>query len=258
MDYFFSLPLVAIFAISLVVIGGAIELGRFLGRRSGDGADDNVGTMEGAVLGLLALMISFTFAMALTRYDARRDAILTEANDIGTAALRARLLPAPHHVEVLNLLREYTGIRLDLRHTRTSEEAFRAAVARSADIHEALWQQAKAVAAKDSGMVPTGLFIQALNAVIDDQEKRLTAYRTRVPQVVLAGLYAIAMTALGFTGYASGVKPAGSRAPAYMMGVLVAGVILLIQDLDRPGAGYIQASMQPLIDTAQSMAGYEK
>jgi len=58
--------------------------------------------------------------------------------------------------------------------------AFQAVMARSANIHEARWQQARAVAV-NGGMVPTGLFTLALNAVIDDQEKRLTAYRTRVP-----------------------------------------------------------------------------
>jgi hypothetical protein len=55
----------------------------------------------------LALMIAFTFAMALSRFEGRRDAVLQEANAIGTTALRARLLPEPHNTETLKLLREY-------------------------------------------------------------------------------------------------------------------------------------------------------
>src|SRR5690349_8381970 len=108
-----DLPLLPIFLVSVVVILMAGELGRRLGvRRSGKGGD-NITTLEGAILGLLALMISFTFAMSLNRFESRRDAVLAEANAIGTTALRSRLLPAPHDREVLALLREYVRLRID-------------------------------------------------------------------------------------------------------------------------------------------------
>jgi hypothetical protein len=79
-----------------------------------DRGGENVSTLEGAVLGLLALMIGFTFAMALSRFESRRDAVLSEANSIGTTALRARLLPAPERAEALKLLQEYVQVRLGL------------------------------------------------------------------------------------------------------------------------------------------------
>ena len=79
--------LLVIFLISLVVVLGAGEIGRSLGTRQKRGY--SVATLEAAILGLLALMISFTFAMALSRYEARREAVLNEANAIGTTALRA-------------------------------------------------------------------------------------------------------------------------------------------------------------------------
>ena len=63
-------------------------------------------------MGLLALIIGFIFLMALMRFEARREAVLNEANAIGTTALRARLLPAPHREESLKLLREYAQIRI--------------------------------------------------------------------------------------------------------------------------------------------------
>ena len=177
--------LLPIFLISLVVLLSATEFGRWLGTRVTDQGADEVLTLQGAVLGLLALMIAFTFAMALSRFEGRRDAVLNEANAIGTTALRARLLPEPHGTETLKLLREYVQVRLDITQRVPTPEEFSAAVSRSSEIHEALWQQAKAMAAKDSGIVPTGLFIQSLNELIDDQEKRLTALRNRVPNVVL-------------------------------------------------------------------------
>jgi uncharacterized membrane protein len=137
-----------------------------------------------------------------------------------------------------------------------SQTELDAAMARSNAIQEALWQQAKAVAAKDSGVVPTGLFIETLNETIDDQEKRLTALRNRVPSIVLIALYSIAIIASSLTGYAGGLEARHSRLPVYVVGMLVSAVILLIQDLDRPGTGFIEVSQQPMIDTAASMATY--
>ena len=106
--------LLPIFAVSLVAILAASEIGRRVGVRIGRRGGENVPTLESAILGLLALMIGFTFAMALSRFEARRDAVLNEANAIGATALRARLLPAPHSGEVLKLLRDYVQIRLDI------------------------------------------------------------------------------------------------------------------------------------------------
>jgi hypothetical protein len=90
--------LLPIFLVSLIVILGATEIGRWLGTREGDRGGEQVRTLEGAVLGLLALMIAFTFAMALSRYEARRDAVLSEANAIGRprcapCSCRSRTIP---------------------------------------------------------------------------------------------------------------------------------------------------------------------
>ena len=106
----------------------ATEIGRWLGARAGDRGGDEVSTLEGAVLGLLALMIAFTFSMALSRFEGRRDAVLNEANAIGTTALRARLLPAPQSTETLKLLREYVQVRLDITQRVPSPAEFDAAV----------------------------------------------------------------------------------------------------------------------------------
>ena len=249
-------PLLVILAVSLVVILGASEIGRWLGARSARHGQDSVATLEGAILGLLALMIGFTFAMALSRFEARRDALLNEANAIGTTALRARLLPPPHNTESVKLLREYVQRRLDVTSRPASSQDLRDVIAKSNGLQEALWQQAQAVAAKDNAMVPTGIFIQALNEMIDDQEKRLTALYNRLPFIILIALYGVAVVAIGFAGYASGLQARQSRLPVYITGILVASMILLIQDLDRPGAGFIRVSQQPMIDTAAAIAAY--
>jgi hypothetical protein len=248
--------LLPIFLVSAVVMLLASELGRWLGVRAGERGGANINTLESAILGLLALMIAFTFAMALSRFEARREAVLNEANAIGTTALRARLLPQPHSTEALQLLREYVQLRLDVTRSEPTAADLTPAIARSNSIQEALWQHAKAVAAVDRGMVPTGVFIQALNEMIDSQGKRLAAFRNRVPNIVLLALYGVAIIAAGFAGYAAGLGARPSRLPVYLMSIVVAAVILLIEDLDRPGSGFITVSQQPMIDTAASIASY--
>lgn len=248
--------LLPIFLISLVVILGASEVGRWLGGRAALRGADSVSTLEGAILGLLALMIGFTFAMALSRFEDRRDAVLAEANAIGTTALRARLLPAPHGAESIKLLREYVQIRLEVTRRPPSLQELDAVVSRSNAIQEALWQQVKMVAAKDNAMVPTGVFIQSLNEMIDDQEKRIAALHNRLPLVVLFALYGVSIIAVGFAGYTSGLQARHSRLPVYLTGIVVASMILLIQDIDRPGAGFIRVSQQPMINVSASLAGY--
>ncbi|MFL5099545.1 MAG: hypothetical protein ACJ8E5_02980 [Xanthobacteraceae bacterium] len=248
--------LLPIFLVSLAVILVASEIGRGLGVHARGRGGENASTLESAILGLLALMIGFTFAMALSRFEARREAVLNEANAIGTTALRARLLPAPHNAEALKVLREYVQLRLDITRRVPSSTELNAATARSNGLQEALWQQAMAVAAKDSGLVPTGLFIQALNEMIDSQGKRLAAFHSRVPNIVLLALYGVATVASAFAGYAAGLGARPSRLPVYLMGLLICAVILLIEDLDRPGTGFITVSQQPMIDTAASIASY--
>src|SRR3954453_18724021 len=178
----YHLPLPVVFLGSLALIWGVSEVGWRRGLR-GDGRSTNIDTLEGAMIGLLALIIGFTFAMALTRFEARRDAVLQEANAIGTTALRARLLPEPHRAESLKLLREYVQVRLDAFQSGHSLADMKTAVERSNAVQEALWKQARAVGEQDKALVPTGLFIQSLNQMIDTQGVRLAALRNRIPSI---------------------------------------------------------------------------
>lgn len=254
MDNLLDNPLGAIFIVSIAALLAASEIGHAIGVRNSGEA--NVSTLEASVLGLLALMLSFTFAMALTRFDERREGVLIEANAIGTATLRAGLLPAPHGAQSVKLFRDYVQVRLLLAKRVPSQAEFNMAIARSNEIQTALWREAKAAMEIDNAMAPTGLYIQALNETFDNQEKRLTAFRTHVPAIVLWALYGIAAVAICFAGYAGGLERRRWRLPVYVMAILVAGVILLIQDIDRPSAGFVAISQQPMFDTANAIENY--
>lgn len=249
-------PLWLIFLLSIALFGVASEIGHRIGVESEREA--NVVTLQASVLGLLALMMSFTFAMSVAHFDQRREATLGEANAIGTAALRARLLPPPLGAESLDLLQNYVAIRTELAHSLVTPASRDAAIARSNELHEGLWRVVQEAVRKDSAMVPTGFFIQALNELVDSHERRLTAFRRRVPPTVFIALYGIATLGIGFSGYASGLDRKRWRLPVYLVNILVASVTLLIQDIDRPDVGSVQVSTQPLIDAAESLSSYSR
>jgi hypothetical protein len=252
----YEYSLTTIFLVSLLSILASCEIGRRLGMRNSGEVSDHINTLQSAVLGLLALILGFTFAMALSRFDARRDAVLNEANTIGTTALRARLLPEPHRTNALKFLQGYVKIRLDIPQGQISQAQIADAAKRSNALQESLWKEAMAVAENDKGMVPTGQFIQSLNEMIDNQEKRLAAVQNRVPITVLLGLFGLAVVGAGFSGYASGLESRRRRLPIYFTVLVLAGVIFLILDLDRPGYGFIAVSQQPMLDTAASIDSF--
>ncbi|MFL5238286.1 MAG: hypothetical protein ACJ8EL_11910 [Rhizomicrobium sp.] len=251
--YYVPLPL--IFLCGVALIWGVSEIGWRLGQR-GDGHSTNIGTLESATVGLLALIIGFTFAMALSRFEARRDAVVQEANAIGTTALRARLLPEPHRAESLKLLREYVKVRIDAFQSGHSFADLKTPVERSNAVQEALWKQARAVGEQDKALVPTGLFIQSLNQMIDTQGVRLAALRNRIPSIVLVMLYVLAAAAGGFVGYASAIDSRLTRLPVLIMGLLISLVLYLIIDLDRPNNGFITNNQQAMLDVAESIKGF--
>ena len=132
----YNYSILIVFAVGLGVVLTLSEIGWQLGVRAEGRGSSNLTALESAMLGLLALMIAFTFSMALSRFDLRRDALLNEANVIGTTALRARLLPEPHRTETLKLLQEYLQIRLDIARSGSSLVERMTAVTRSNALQE--------------------------------------------------------------------------------------------------------------------------
>jgi hypothetical protein len=246
--------LLAIFIVGLV---GAIifsEVGRLLVKRRRVGKGTDLDSLETAVLGMLALMIGFTFAMALSRFDARREALMNEANAIGTTALRARLLPLPASEEALRLLHEYGEIRLSVIQNAPSGEKLKNANTRLHQIREALWLTTKGVSETEKNIVPIGVFVQAVNEMLDSQGRHTFALESGVPNAVFWALYGIGAVAFLFVGYANRLQAQSLRIPVYLMAAVVSGLIVLIQDLDRPTVGFINVNQVPMIDAVRDIA----
>ena len=250
-------PLWVLFLATCVATWLAVEAGYRLGRwrhaRAPEEKETPVGAMVGSILGLLAFMMAFTFSLAAARFDARREAVLEEANAIGTTYLRARLLPEPQRGEAIRLLQEYVDARLPDIRQGAPYQILSQAVARSEQLHEQLWSRCVAAAEKSPTPI-TGLFVQSLNEMIDLHAKRIqVGTRSRIPASIWVGLFGLAVIGMAALGYQSGLS-ATPRSPAMLGMVLAFAVVLiLIADLDRPFEGFLTVSQQPLIDLQKSM-----
>jgi len=248
------IPLWCFFVIAIALAAFAIESGYRLGKwrhvHTLEEKDAPVGAMVGAILGLLAFMLAFTFSLAASRFEARRQVVLEEANAIGTTFLRARFLPKPQRDEVEKLLREYVDVRIQ----GVKEGRIAKVISRSEELHALLWSQATESAEKNPGSIMTGLFIQSLNEVIDLHAKRvLVGVRSRIPTSIWIGLFTLAFIGMASMGYQAGLS-ATRRSPAMLLMVLAfAGVLFLIADLDRGQEGFLSVSQEAMTDVQRSM-----
>lgn len=246
-----------VYGLGIVILLGAAQIGLLIGRswsqKNPRDRSPNLLTLEGAVLGLLGLMIGFTLSMAMTFHDQRQTGLLQEANAIGTAALRADVLPAPKASEVKKLLHDYVQVRVDLSRARPGAATLKRATRRSNALQSQIWHYAVAAAAAEPHSVPVGLFMRSVNEMFDLQEIRLGASRKHVPDVVFALLYAVAAIAVGFSGYVSGLSGGKGQIPVAIIVLLLASVIGVIADFDRPSAGFITIGQQPLQSVTESI-----
>lgn len=254
-----DLPPWALFGATVLIVMASIELGYRLGKirraRSDQEKDAPVGSIVAATLGLLAFLLAFTFGLAASRFDARRMLVLDEANAIGTANLRAGLLPEPERSRIRNDFRQYVDARLDAVDPSATEDAIR----RSEALHRDLWAQTTAVATRDPHSVVAGVFIQSLNEVIDLHSKRsMFALHNRVPELVWLVLYFIAMVAMSTLGYQLGQS--GSRRSLAILGLAFtfSAVMSLIADLDRPARGMLRVNQRAMLELRASMDGSGK
>ena len=127
---------------------------------------------------------------------------MEEANAIGTAYLRAQMLPAVEALEVAEALRRYVDLRLTRLGGSLSGPEFQQALQETARLHDYLWARAVTATRKDPGL-SVSLFVTALNEVIDVHGERLAAARNHVPGSVLLLLCLVGTMALAVTGYAA-------------------------------------------------------
>lgn len=242
-----------LFVVSFFVLWLSVRIGMFFRRRKPKLEEDmngDFGVILGATLTLLALIIGFSFSMAVSRYDQRKNYEEEEANAIGTEYVRADLLPAADAEKVRALLRSYLDQRILFYETRNAQQ-IRQVNARTAKLQAELWSAIlPSVAAQPTP--PIALVVSGMNDVLNSQGYTQAAWWNRIPRAAWALMAAIAICCNVLFGY--GARTVQAKGILLLVLPLVLSIgFFLIADIDSPRGGVIRVSPQNLVSLAESL-----
>jgi len=241
-----------VFALSLVILLLAVVIGDFLRGKIhtlNDVERDDFGVAQNATLTLLALLIGFSFSMAISRYDQRKNYEEAEANAIGTEYVRADLLPARDSVKVRDLLRKYLDQRILFYETRSRAHVAQIE-AETLKLQNELWTAIKPAAAADPNCV-LALVVSGVNDVLNSQGYTQAAWWNRIPVAAWGLMAAISISSNLLIGYGAHGR---DWRTLLIVPIIVSIAFLLIADLDSPHGGAIRVMPQNLISLSQSLS----
>lgn len=209
---------------------------------------EDFGTVLGATLTLLGLLIGFTFSMAVTRYDQRKNYEEEEANAIGTEYVRADLLPAEAGARVRELLKKYVEQRL-LFYTTRNKTQLAKINADTAELQDQLWSAVKpAAVGRDTPLV--ALATAGMNDVLNSQGYTQAAWWNRIPVAAWILMMVIAICCNVLIGYGAHRT---DRRILLIVPVIVSIAFFLIADIDSPRGGVIRVAPQNLLSLRGSL-----
>jgi hypothetical protein len=244
-----SYLLIAVVAWAMIgVLLAAVELGYRHGLHTpaDEGIASHATAWEAALLGLLALLIGFTFAMAVTRFDHRRDLIVEEANAIESTAMLARYVDAPVRDRVEALLPPYLDARIrsydagiDMRRTMADYDLGKA-------LQRQIWDQVVALMQAHPDSESAVAFMEAADDMVKAEVRRRAALENHVPLPVFIVLLLVAAAGMAATGYSCGLHRRRLPLGMILMPVLIVVVVVMVFDIDYPRAGLIRAGQGAL------------
>ena len=240
-----------VFAIALIGQGAAAFVGEYLRRRArrlGVGERHYFDTVQAATLTLMALIVGFTFSMAVTRYDQRKTLEEAEANAIGTEYLRAALLPGDSNARARELLRNYLDLRIAFYESGNGSLAAQISQ-QTARLQDELW--AAVLPAAASQPTPTmALVLSGMNDVLNSQGYTQAAWWNRIPVGAWAMMGLMALSCNLLVGYR---ERRSGKLFLFVLPVIISISFFLIADLDSPRGGVIRVHPQNLLATSQSI-----
>jgi hypothetical protein len=247
MDYPFAVVGISFVLLWLSALTGA-SVRRKRNLKEDEHEDFNV--VVAATLTLLGLIIGFSFSMAVSRYDLRKNYEEAEANAIGTEYVRADLLPAADAERVRRLLRQYLDERVMFYQTRNHQELLKINTVTS-QLQTDLWNAVKTPA----GAMPTpvvALAVSGMNDVLNSQGYTQAAWWNRIPIAAWGLMVAIAICCNVLIGYGA-LHAEAKSARLVVLPLVVSISFLLIADIDSPRSGVIHVRPQNLMSLAQSI-----
>ena len=253
--YLIDHRLVVLMMLVFLIISGEIGYRRgFRQRKSKESIRSLISGTGAAMLGLLGLLLGFTLSMVISRWDARRDIILTESNAIGTLWLRAGLLEEPLCSDLRSTLRVYTDSRIELGHSRGDHATLNKARDTSDSHHALIWSVVTRANQPTRNNAVLNSLITAANDLFDVHELRLASIENYLPASLFLLLLTVASVSLGFLAWSFGAANQGGRRAILALGLLIGAVMLLIMDINRPQRGKIRIGVESLQRVSEAMA----
>jgi hypothetical protein len=240
---------------AIVLMEGGRRIGLRRLAQDPEGVRAGVGAIEGAIFGLMGLLLAFSFSVAASRFDARRQLVVEETNAIGTAYLRLNLLSSNRSPALKKLFCQYVDARLDAYKKFPDTEAVRKGLAKATALQDKIWNDAVAATREEGYQPATMLLLPSLNEMIDITTTRSMAAQTHPPVVIFMMLSALLL----ISSFLAGVGMAGGKTRSWVhilgFAVITAVTMYVILDLEYPRLGLIRldAFDQALVELRQSM-----
>jgi hypothetical protein len=248
---------ICLVAVLMVVMTVTAEIGFRLGRRWHPRTDDarrgHLASVMGSLLGLLALLLSFTFAMSANRYDTRRQMVMSEANALGTLYLQSSVLPDAPRKAFKQILRQYVAFRAQaalLRHDASAKETAQA-IAQAEGLQDQMLNVIKTSAELEPPAKSTDVMLRGLIEAVSVYRSRVFALESRVPDSIIWLILAGSATAMGAVGLSGGLGNHRGVPARVILTILLCGTIYVVLDLDRPHEGLIKISQTPMLHLSQ-------
>lgn len=239
----------------LIVLEAGRRFGQRRAARDVEGARAGLGVVDGAIFGLLGLLIAFAFSGAAARFDGRKALIAQEANAVGTAWLRLDLLPRESQPALRELFRQYLEARIAGYRKLPDLEAAFAEDQRATALQADIWSKCVPLCQSDAGRPYAVLVLGALNEMFDMATTRNMALRQH-PPIIITGM--IGLSALLGAAHA-GFGMAGSKRRSWLhylgFAAILSITIYVTIDLEHPRAGLfrVDAADRVLIDLLAGM-----
>jgi hypothetical protein len=198
-------------------------------------------------------MVAIIFSAVESRFDERKHIALDEANAIGTAYLRADLLPKDYRTDIQQLLYEYVTLRIEATQNGTGQQ-IKQAIEKSEVLQSMMWSMGVTLADQQPTPI-SALFVQSLNELIDMHATRFTmGIHYRLPGTIWIMLSGLTIIAMVMGGYESGLSGSRQVMAITLLATLAFSVVLtLMVALDRPWTQLSAVTQEAMIDVQEDI-----
>lgn len=252
-------PLWLVGLVLFVLLCLALESGFQLSARRSN-AKEKTGSdfLVSATLGLLALLLGFTFSLALQRHEERRSLVIAEANALGTSWLRIQAIDPSDRDSVAAPFRQYAQTRLNWSLASDEGTTSERYSIEAAEQQGRIWRAAIAALVNGEQVVDAKTLLDPINQSFDLAAEREARRQAHLPGAMFAMLLIFMLFATTLVGWRLGEVGHRMLLPSGLTVLLLTLAVVMTTDLDMSRSGMITVSQDPMQQLVKSMASSPK